>query len=230
MGRGMKRSSTPILVLSLGVVLATALVLVLRAPTESSSDGTESDGILARDLPMSSAVNGAKDAYRRAHPDMLVRSPAYVPLPPRPARKPVVKKPIVYARQPHGRKEFWTPERVRATFGKGAEPPSFGVRPEPTTLVTGSGYKLGKGPKREPRLLVASIPPRARVEIDGTVVGRTPLAFNAPKNKTSVEVTLTHPGFKPLTENLPIQADGSFRLTTVLEPEDEPSTQDARRR
>jgi hypothetical protein len=66
---------------------------------------------------------------------------------------------------------------------------------------------------------ILSVPPGARVLLDGDLLGMTPLLRARPEEMDGGRVELRMPGYVPATGALESTPEGHLRFTAKLEPE-----------
>ncbi|MEO1337921.1 MAG: PEGA domain-containing protein, partial [Myxococcota bacterium] len=101
-----------------------------------------------------------------------------------------------------------------------SEPPPPVAQPAPVPRPSAPSAPERAPEKRTatPMLSVVSTPPRAIVDIDGVVYGRTPLIMPSPRNAASLQITLKLPGHKNHSERLTRNDAGHFSMNVKLQP------------
>lgn len=200
------------LAVALVVIVGLTFVTGTRDPEALVEDAITPRPAAERVRP--SRIRTWQDRYRAEHPELLVASPKLAPLPP-PPRAPVSWEPFTPSRGA-APPPFWTPERVQATpvnetgLPDGSEvTPRYPGVPEPSPP-----------PELPPMVFVDSVPPRATIEVDGRVVGRTPLSVLAGEDVAGTTVRLSMPGYRPVSGRLREEAPGRWVFRTKLEPEE----------
>jgi serine/threonine-protein kinase len=143
----------------------------------------------------------------------------------RPAERGVVRFPPARARERVRRPSrrsvidrralLWTPERVAAAEAPG--PPDLPPDVE-TPEYPGVPPSQVEGRIR-PMVEILSVPPGARVLLDGDLLGMTPLLRSRPEEMDGGRVELRMPGYVPATGALESTPEGHLRFTAKLEPE-----------
>jgi serine/threonine-protein kinase len=105
----------------------------------------------------------------------------------------------------------------------GAPEPAEADTPEPIEADRRDADEPGPVPDPEPanvRIRVTSVPPLARIRVDGVERGTTPFALTFPRSDTPVSLELSRPGYETWTTEL--VPDGNERVSATLartEPE-----------
>lgn len=93
-------------------------------------------------------------------------------------------------------------------------PSSSAASPAPPAVASSPSASSVKA--AGPVLLISSQPPGALVEVDGKVVGRTPLTQAAPSGKRSVDLRIVLLNHKVWSGTVEAGADGNFKLSVEL--------------
>lgn len=104
-----------------------------------------------------------------------------------------------------------------------------GEQPKPLPKEQPEVPSLAKDPKKDPTkepppkaatpmVTVVSTPPRATVEINGDVIGKTPLIMRSPTNIQELAITISLDGHKKWQQNVPANEAGHFTVNAKLEP------------
>lgn len=224
--RGAKRSEIPILsgpepgfstagplsIIAVVVVLAVAAVFV------RGTQSPEERALSTASVPRPAGVRRPpevprnwQDRYRSDHPELLVASPKLPWLPP--SERPTVRR-WARAARPRSDGNQWTSERAAKTplwSAAALDPatPSYpGVNP-PKDRITSP----------PPLLRVISIPPGARVEVGGQVLGVTPWARGRPPDWRPDPATLSLPGWRAVTRPFEEDGNGNLVIEVRLEPD-----------
>ena len=179
----------PLTLLALGLVVAVGAVFV-RGSRDALEDGVDPAPRAAGERPMPDRPRTWQDAYRAQHPELLVGSPKLPYLVPRARR--------AHEARPEGRNRpradalMWRAERLEAV----PLPSELGLDPS-----THTPHYDGKSPEPDQevpaRVIVRSIPPRARVEVNGQVLGMTPWIRRRPEGMADASVKISLPGYLP---------------------------------
>lgn len=204
------RTAGPLTLLALAVVTLVGAVFVGGTRHEDDPDQVELEPVPAGSRPPPVVLRSWQDRYRAAHPELLVGSPRL------PRGEPELRaraRRIPRAARLERDAVLWTPERAASLPlpGEAALPPN-------TATPSYEGLPAsGPGPSA-PMVVVTSLPPGARVEIDGVLLGLTPWIRPRPAEATTVSVTLRLPGYLPFEAFLR-EAGDDLRLEARLQPD-----------
>lgn len=189
-----------------------------RAPI--SVEAQREEGVAARELLRTrpSLYRSFKDEAQAADPDLVVRSPLPIPLP---AGAEVV------AEHPPGHVLAGDVPRVRR---RGGSRLAFGFREPGADEQLAYGFEVPERPKKREydtgdapppellsMLLVFSEPAGVAVDVDGTLVGVTPVLRPVAPDKQLVDVRLWGGAYKDQRFTLKKGADGNFQLGVTME-------------
>lgn len=159
-----------------------------------------------------SAPTSWQERYRQQRPELLVGSPKlnYIerPVPPRVRRLP-------RSGRVRGDGNLWPPQRVRASEG----PAPLVLPPNIETPRYEGVEPAEETPAAIPLISVRSVPPGARVEIEGKVLGLTPFIRGRPEGMSRVRVTLRLAGYLSYTGILREDDGGHLHLEAKLDPD-----------
>ncbi|MCK6552200.1 hypothetical protein L6R52_40595, partial [Myxococcota bacterium] len=189
-----------------------------RAPVTAEAEREE--GVAARELLRTrpALYRSYKDEAQASDPDLVVRSPLPIPLPPGaeqieqhppghviPPEVPPVRR-RGGPRMAFGFREPGADEQIRYGF----EEPE---RPKKREYDTGDAPP----PEFRPMLMVFTEPAGVAVDVDGVLVGVTPVLRPIAPNKQLVDVRLWGGAYKDQRFTLKKGADGNFQLGVTME-------------
>lgn len=204
----------PLTILSVALVVVVGALFVGSTARAPSEPPPSSERVPAGTLPPPGAMRSWQDRYRAEHPELLIGSPKVQYLQP-PKRTRVRRLPRVGRVRADGNQ--WPASRVA-----GAELPASlkgGVdrsTPEYRDVQRSSSVKP---PRIGPLIEVSSIPPQARVELDGQLVGLTPFLRTRPNDLTSARIRISRLGYLSHEALVRAGSDGNLRLKVKLKPD-----------
>jgi len=134
--------------------------------------------------------------------------------PVRPAKLPLVKvKPRIRRRNKHS---TWSKDKLKKMASGEIETPKFAFEPAPAEKSTPKYDDVAS--IAPPMLLVFTYPPGVTVEMDGKVVGATPVIRMLPEDTKGVTVKLSAIGFKSHVETLSGNKDRQYRVGVAMMP------------
>jgi serine/threonine-protein kinase len=107
---------------------------------------------------------------------------------------------------------------IAGLSGRGPGPSSAPAAMRPPAQALPVDAPPAAPPPARVKLDVASIPPGARVSIDGREAGQAPLRLELPRGSTEVQLILELSGYEPLSWKLRPEVDTALQLSLVRRP------------
>ncbi len=116
---------------------------------------------------------------------------------------------------------------LAAALGAGA---FWWTRPRAEVPTPAAIERAAPAAPAEVGIRIETVPPGARVRLDGTARGETPLELRLPRSASARALTLEHDGFTVVEESLTPDVDQRLSFTLAPEPAAPPTSPPARRR
>lgn len=197
---------------AVGVVVAVAAVFVRGTPSPERIRVEARQARPAGERVAPTRIHTWQDRYRAEHPELLVASPSLAGLPPRARGRDQISHQVSGPIPGH---PVWTPDRVEGTPLE-----AFAPKPPGMDAPRYQGLEPGPPPPDMPSMvLIQSIPPGARVEVDGEVVGMTPFYRPGTEDAEGKRIRLSLPGYRAAEGRLKADGKGQYQLQLKLEPQ-----------
>lgn len=192
---------------AIGMVAAAVALTAAYAMKDSVKDSVDlrrrEEGTRADTLPHPTNYRSYKDAFRAAHPEMLVRSPTnnvvhseIAPPQPHDTERPVKRAMLFNKRQP-------------------IAPLRYGF--EAVERPKKRDYETETAPKSPPLLMIFTEPRGVAVDVDGTLMGVTPFIRAVADDKKAFQLRLWGGAYKDQNITVKKDEDGNFKVGVTME-------------